>query len=538
MKKYFLYIGLAAALMQSASCTKDFEEINTDPTQADESVYNPNYLLASSEYAYASKGYGYFMYTAFWSQTLASTSTLISNYLSNGDKYVATGSTPSYAATIWNNNYGSTDRFSTGAGALAYFGYKLAMKDPNQVNVAAMCRIMGALIIEQTTDVYGDAPYSQAYRGDEGIRRPKWDTQKEIYTQIFHDLDTAATMLDASKTAVTGDPMYGGDVTKWKKFAYSIMLHAAMRLTKVEPATAQEWAEKAVAGGVFTSAADEAVLVTDNNRFPNSQTGVYGTDLYETRWSKTYIDYLKNNADPRLGVITEVPDTGLAANKSTAAGSKVIANQIGLPNGYDLSAASTGIENEPNYPGATGSGPNVTPIGKYSRPVASVYTASTTPIFLLTYAETELLLAEAAVRGWNAGGTAATHYAAGTAAGLTSLAKLGSALTIDAGVATAYAAAHPLITTSTDASLKQINEQIWVATGAMFNYYESYMNWKRSGYPVLTPVVYSGNFSGGTIPRRQIYPVDEATNNPAGYASGVSTLTGGDVWTARVWWDL
>jgi len=535
MKKYFLYIGLAAALMQSASCTKNYIDINTDPTQTTADNYDPNYLLASSEYAYASKGYGYFMYTAFWSQTMASTSTLISNYLSNGDKYVATGSTPSYAATIWNNNYGSTDRFSTGAGTLAHFGYSQAMQNPNLVNVAAMCRIMKALIIEQTTDVYGDAPYSQAFRGDSGIRRPKYDTQQDIYNQLLHDLDTSIAMFDATKTAVTGDLLYGGDITKWKKFAYSIMLHAAMRLTKVDAATAKTWAEKAVAGGVFSSAADEALLVTDNNKFPNSQTGVYGTDLYETRWSKTFIDYMKNTADPRLGVISEVPDTGLANNKATAAGNRTASAQVGLPNGYDLSEnATTGIVHAPGYPGSTGSKGNETPIGKYSRPVASVYTSSTTPIFLLTYAETELLQAEMAVRGWNAGGTTAiVHYANGTAAGMVSLSKLGSTLAISQATADAYVLTHPLTN-----GLQQINEQIWLATGAMFNYYESYMNWKRSGYPVLTPVVYSGNFSGGTIPRRQIYPVDEATNNPAAYAEGVSHLSGGDNWTSRVWWDV
>jgi hypothetical protein len=156
----------------------------------------------------------------------------------------------------------------------------------------------------------------------------------------------------------------------------------------------------------------------------------------------------------------------------------------------------------------------------------------------LTYAESELLLAEAKVRGWNVGSTtAAAHYANGVSAALQSLAAFGPSATISAATADAYAAANPLNTSSTTASLKMINEQYWATTGILMNFVEAWNNWKRSGYPVLTPVVYAGNFSNGVIPRRQLYPTTESTANPANYKIGVGSLSGGDNWSSRVWWD-
>lgn len=533
MKKILIYIGIASALLQ-VGCTKNFDGLNTDPNQTTGNVLDPNYLISSAQFAYSTQGYGVFMYTSMWSQTLSSTSSLQSNYLSNGDKYVATGSTPDYQARIWNTNYGSMDKFSTGAGALANEAINLSKGVPLRANFIAVATIMKQMIMQQVTDTYGDVPYSQAFQGKTGITQPAYDKQKDIYDSMFLNLQTSIAMFDANQLTATGDMYYKGDITQWKKFAYSLMLRMAMRLTKVDPAKAKQWAEAAAAGGVFTSNADNALLRTEiSTNHQNNLAGVYGTDVYQTKWSKTMIDYLRVNNDPRLNVVAEI-STDAETNKTVGPGIVDSSKQVGQPNGFDLNGGTTDISKAPGYPGAT----TGSPIGKYSRPRYSVYTNQASPIFVLTYAETELLLAEAAARGWNVGGTAATHYANGVAAGLTCLSSLGADLTISDATATAFALAHPLNITTLDASLKQINEQYWATTGIQFNYYESYMNWKRSGYPVLTPVNFAGNFSGGTIPRRQPYPPSEATLNAASYNAAVKDLTGGDTWTSRVWWDV
>ena len=83
--------------------------------------------------------------------------------------------------------------------------------------------------------------------------------------------------------------------------------------------------------------------------------------------------------------------------------------------------------------------------------------------------------------------------------------------------------------------LEQIAEQVWVAT--MFNFYETFANWRRTGYPQLTPVNYPGNVTGGTIPRRLEYSQGEANVNAANFAEA-SARMGGDLFTSRVWWDV
>ncbi len=161
-----------------------------------------------------------------------------------------------------------------------------------------------------------------------------------------------------------------------------------------------------------------------------------------------------------------------------------------------------------------------------------MYRNRNAPLFVLTYAETELLLAEAATRGFTVSGTAAQHYKNGLVAGIQALSRYG--VTVDGTAASTYADAHPLVAST---ALKQINEQIWATTGLLMNFMESWNNWKRSGYPALTPVNYVGNFSNGQIPRRQPYPTGEATLNTNSYRAAVGNLSGGDTWISRVWWD-
>jgi hypothetical protein len=314
-----------------------------------------------------------------------------------------------------------------------------------------------------------------------------------------------------------------------------------MRLTKIDPTTAQTYAEKAYAGGVFTSIADDAYITFDHaDGYSNGNSSALQVqeDYSEVKWGQQLISYLKTNNDPRLPVIAEVPQPGLtnAANESLA-GNSTASAQVGMPNGYDENGGSTDIANAPGYPGSTGTGTDANVTGGYSRPTSAVYLALNTPGFILTYAQTELLLAEAAADGWNVGASAATHYANGLAAALQTYGTFNGTTPISAATATSYAAANPLDVSSTTNSLAMINTQYWATVGTLFDFSEAWSNWRRSGYPVLTPVNYAGNFTNGVIPRREIYPSTEASTDPANYATAVKNLSGGDTWTAHVWWD-
>ena len=535
MKKTLLYTGIAAAMLLT-SCTKDFKEINTDPTQSSPANFNSDYFLSNSQANYigAITGYeGAILFQSGWAQIFASTTSGAANYYSNMDKYVPSGNTNDYAARVWRRCYR--------AASLANEIIKNYGADANKVNVVSAATVMKVLCMQSVTDMYGDCPYSQAFQGFSGVTLPVYDKQEAVYTAMLSELDAALSKFNAAKPIPAADVFYGGDIAKWKKFGYSLMLKLAMRLTKADAAKAKTYAEKAATGGTFASFADDAVIKgNDASGYRSENSRSLGTpaDFYQVRWSKTLIDFLKSTTDPRVSVIAEVPQAGLAANQNIGlAGDNSFVNQRGLPNGWDMNGGATDIANSPGYPGGTGAGGDFTPIGRYSRPKTSIYTDLNSGQFVLTYAETELLLAEASIRGWSIPGTAATHYRNAVSGALQTMANFNSNAAISAAVADAYALANPLNVTSTTASLKMINEQYWATTGVLMNFNEAWNNWKRSGYPALTPISYVGNFSGGAIPRRQIYPTEEATSNGANYQTGVASLTGGDTWTAKVWWD-
>lgn len=401
MKKSFIYAGFSLMLLTS-SCTKDFEAINTDPTQYSPANFDANYFLASSQRTYedAISGYsGPILFQSGWAQIFAM-ATVTGDYYTNGDKYVESSNTNSYVQSSWNNGYRSA--------ALANEILLNVGDDPTKTNLNSMATIMKVLNIQYVTDVYGDAPYTEAWQARSGNTLPVYDSQESVYMKALTDLEIALSAMNSANAGATADiSSLGGNVDKWKRFGYSLMLRMAMRLVKVDADLAKTWAEKAFAGGTLT-AADDVYFKTDNaNGYANGNVNAWlvATDFYQVRWSKTMIDYLKSVNDPRLSVVAEVPQPGLKNNNDQAlAGDNTPAAQLGQPNGYDLNAGSaTNITNSPGYPGGTGAGADATPIGKYSRPSIAVYANRNLPVYVLTYAESELLLAEAAVRGWTVG---------------------------------------------------------------------------------------------------------------------------------------
>jgi hypothetical protein len=527
----FCVLGVFFCVLMGSCSKAKLDEINTDPTKLTEDNYDPNSLLAQAQLKYANLGYYQLLYQSTMMQLLASTY----YYYNNGDKYINVGSFTDYQGRIFDEGYAD-------ASYIREMQRLARLKDPVAYkNLIAIGDIMFVLILQRITDTYGDVPYSQAVKAMQGIKYPVYDRQEDIYTQMLNDLEVATAQLDAEKPGPTADLFYKGDIGKWKKFGYSLMVRIAMRLTKVDPEKARVWTEKA-AGKTFISINDNAILLTDASSF-NSQNGTSlalrtFSDYLEVRWSKTLIDQLKNTNDPRLDVIGEIPKDGMAKNADqNLSGNTDATVQLGMPNGYDLQGGATDISHSPNYPGGTGSGSDFAPLGKYSRPRTAMYLKLGGPIFILSYAEIEFLLAEAKVRGWNITGTANLHYVNGLTGAIQSLAKLDPLAAVDANKITAFVNQNPLDESSSQNALSAINTQYWVTTGTNFNFIEAWLNWKRSDYPKLIPVNYKGNVTNATIPRRMIYLSTEILNNPQNYKDAVARIAGGDVLTSRVWWD-
>ena len=234
---------------------------------------------------------------------------------------------------------------------------------------------------------------------------PKYDTQESIYTDIIKELTEASAALDAAKPTEAGEIVYGGAIPKWKKFGYSLLLRAGMRLTKVNPTLAQATVQKAVTGGMFQSNADNAVIRND----ANYQNGV-GSTLNSTEAANYYltgyfVDYLKSTSDPRLASIA-VRYVGAKSGPEQVAAraNRDPSVQIGMPLGFDNGTIP-----------ARAIADKLASFYDYSQLDRTRMGKLTAPTYLVTYAQTQLLLAEAAQRGWTTG-NAADYYNAGVTA--------------------------------------------------------------------------------------------------------------------------
>ncbi|HEX6193387.1 MAG TPA: SusD/RagB family nutrient-binding outer membrane lipoprotein [Chitinophagaceae bacterium] len=511
-----LFAGIALSAMLLVSCTKNFEELNTDPNSVPASNYPPVYNLTKSQLEYTGNNdFSYetwrvnIIYCGMMMQQLANTSWYA------GDKYMQNDA--------WANSYFEVsyrDQVKYVVDLL-----KITKDNPKYANLYQIGRIMKVMIFHRITDIYGDAPYTEAGLGYyDRIFAPKYDQQSAIYADMLKELEEAGAALDPAKDKPgTGDLIFRGEtnsITLWKKLAYSMMLRLGMRLTKIDLNAAKTWVEKAFTGGVMTSNADNAYILHDAsggrntvNRNSNILAGEWNaTGTGEVFLSKTFIDFLKSNNDPRLGIFSKVKSSG----------SSLPADQLGLPNGYDQNGGATDISHAPNYPGT---------INNYSTIRADVFLKLNGATFLVTYAQTELLLAEAAKRGWSVGGTADDHYKKGVTAAMKQLQQYDANGAIaDADILT-YLAAHPYVDAN---GYALINTQYWVAS--FLDWYETWANWRRSAFPALVPVNYIGNATGGQIPRRMLYPASESSANGTNYQDAI-TRQGANSFLTRVWWD-
>ena len=373
-------------------------------------------------------------------------------------------------------------------------------QEPEDVNYNAIARIEKVLIFHRLTDQYGDIPYTQAGMGVIGENvTPVYDTQESIYAHMLSELEYAAGALTTSQPSYEGsDLYYGGDMTKWKKFAYSLMLRLGMRLSEISPTDAQSWVNKALAGGVFTSNEDNTIS-THNTQYANGTSKAYQSNKFY-RISATLIDFLETTADPRFDMYGTVRGAGGPPK--------------GMPNDVNASTLPD-------------------PLETYSA-IRDEFTQLDSPMIYISYAEVLLLQAEAAARTWT-GGDAATLYNEAVHAGMTQWSIYGVDVP-DSATIDAYLISNPY-----DASngLEMIGREYWVTT--FMNWYETWSNWRRTGTPALIPVVYAGGSNvSGIIPTRFSYPDEEYSLNTENINDAVSRLKAGEVddFNSTVWWDV
>lgn len=361
-------------------------------------------------------------------------------------------------------------------------------EQPEYQAVGLICKVQ---VLQLMTDAYGDIPYDEAGRADEGYEFPHFEHQQDVYQKMLDDLDTANELLKnlSSGTSIDNDILYDGDLQKWRKLANTLRVRILMRMSAQLDVTERIAAvfNNPDEYPVFESIDDEATLVYNNStdfyrwyiqeqNLPADGSGVdFGSEL---RVSEAIVDSLQMHNDPRLTIYTAPTRNSYNANKQDPTQPLVYRGQ---PAG--LSAVEQAELNKDDY-------------SVLSRTIRSESRA-----FLVTYSELMLLKTEAIVRGI-INGDASDTYTQGVRA---SIEKWGF---VDANDTDAFLSRTDMqLADDTTRALSQIGTQMWI--DSFLNGFEGYANWRRTGYPQL----YVGPSVLSDIPVRYIYS-DNEQNNP------------------------
>ncbi|MBX2923085.1 MAG: SusD/RagB family nutrient-binding outer membrane lipoprotein [Chitinophagaceae bacterium] len=479
--KIQVFFSLALLCAGFFSCTKGFETINQDPTKPTD--VTPAQLITGIERTASDIVYSGgvndnigMLYAQYFSQTQTETQ---SQY--QLDEAANNLLWTSYSVPL--SNIQELLRINE------------LRPEPASNNQNAIAKILSIWIYQVLTDAYGNIPFSEALRGDELILTSKYDDSKTIYDGLIALLNEQINALDPTFSSFrTGELIYQGDVNKWKKLANALKIRIGLRMVNADPVKAKQIIEEASAN-TFTGIADEAkftYLPLAPDQFPyNDQDGASISNAYFV--SSTLVDFMKETGDPRLPMYArEAPATGTIVGKPYGLGS-------------------------------------FTNINEYSRGSAKVY-STTFPGYIISYAEVQFALAEAAARGFNVGGDAATFYEKGIRASM-QFWGVGDA------DATAFLANNPY----DQANWKNIiGTQKWVALynqGLQGWFERNRLNFtKPNGDPFFRAPNTILDNTVTFVPYRITYPLAELSNNADNY-SQAKTAMGGDNKGIKLWWQ-
>ena len=507
MKNKYLYSWIVLVLFLNVSCDSGFDALNTDKTNLTslEPVLQVNNAIVNSGFN--------------WSNSLCETT------------IVRQGISP-FTGLLTCANVNQDNKSMTSENWNRYFGANVireltdAINNTDQSsNVHHMARIWRAYAFMVTTDTYGDVPYSEAGLGfSDNIIFPGYDSQEQIYTGangILEELVDATSSLDLSQAADSRDLLYGGNVEQWKRLGNSLLLRAAMRLTKIAPDLAEQYVGIAVAGGIMHDNNDSAVI-RHTSDFRNAVgTQFNGGEAANYYLDEVFINFLKDNNDPRLASIAvRYVGAESGTDQTEARADRSPDNQIGMPQGYDS-----------NNIGRVAEEAGLSSFYAYSQIDRSTIHGTESPTYLVTHAQTQLLMGEAVVRGW-IDGDASELYSEGIKAHMQQFSDYGTRTLIDQNDIDSYLQANPL---EAGNELEQINTQYWVVS--FMNGPEAWANFRRSGYPDLPPNPLSGDLQSEEFIRRLTYPDSEYSVNNEHLREAVNKQ-GPDNLNTRVWWDI
>lgn len=344
-------------------------------------------------------------------------------------------------------------------------------------NYSGISQILTAYTLGTVTDLWGDVPFSQAFQGVANLK-PAYDPQKQIYIQIQALLDAGIADIKKNAGTVPGtdDFFFGGDMAKWTKLAYTLKARYYMHLTKAPGYTAADQSQLAL------TALENGMASTDDD-MKFAYTGSAGT---ENPWQQ---DFISASTD----ILASTFVNGFTTRNDPRL-TKMVAP-----------ATETGL-----YTGRIIGSDGIGDLESYSRP-SDYYAGIGASTYLVTYEEALFIKAEATYR--------ISGYAAAAPIYQLAISTNMIRLSVPTAAAATYIASRAL--TSTNA-LENIIEEKGTAG---FLSMETWVDWRRTGYPPLTPVANALS----AIPRRLLYPNVELIGNPQAVQSAKLT--------DRVWWD-
>ncbi|WP_010136490.1 SusD/RagB family nutrient-binding outer membrane lipoprotein [Ochrovirga pacifica] len=408
----------------------------------------------------------------------------------------------------------SFDLFDWGDQSGTWNTYFLAIRDAKELEKIAIAeentsyqgvsKVMQAWLFSLLTDIWGDIPFSEVNQAAEGNGTPVYDTQEEIYNGMLQLLEEANITLSESSLAIRGDLLFDGDLQKWRKFANSLRLRLALRLSEVNASKAASEIAAIYNNPsqypVMESNDDNAALTFLNanpDAHPVTEESVYRVGSYnEYRISENFVGLLKRLDDPRLEFFAD--PTANSVEKGTPV-------YEGMQNGIVDGPAY-------EYKGGDAFLSKFRLDYFYLQPNAN-------QARLMLHGEVKFILAEAAQRGWIAT-DAATLYQEGITSNFN---YWGIDMPVD------YLTRAEV---AFDNTLEIIANQKYISL--FYTDFQGFIEFKRTGFP--NTIAPGPDAFYATYPSRFEYPSKEQALNAENYNQAVSRI-GEDEITTKVWWE-
>lgn len=364
-----------------------------------------------------------------------------------------------------------------------------------------MASFARAYLFFRLTMEMGDIPYSETNQGAEGLYRPRYDTQEEVFKGVLDELKEADQYFAVGKS-FTGDPTpYNGDPAKWRRAVNAFSLKVLMTLSKKESVASLDIKNRfaaIVASGQLLEANTGflGLNYSSQNKHPLSGTN----DLFTSRTviSSLLIDNLKNLNDRRMYYFAEPAGAQIAAGK-TADNPEAF---VGLDVSIDYATMNAGHS-----------------ANLYSLLNKRYLTEEATePRMVMTYAEQQLILAEARIKGWISTGNAKDYYESGVKAALAAVgatkASYAHGKPIDQAYINGYFTGEAAFKATTEDQLKQIWMQRYLLQ-FMQDAQSSFFEYRRHGFPVfpINPATSLNENNKNGLPMRWLYPSSETNYN-------------------------